>query len=136
MQDNTITLSVNEDGDDGTTAEIDSVFTRFNEFLNRSEYIHANHTLASRDKLGFYRTIPKKVGNFMGTAKSAAKLTKDFLVPGSDSETLIIAPAIMDIGFSFPIGLTPEQTLAFRMRGHALLQHYVVMAALTDKQMI
>jgi hypothetical protein len=136
MQPNSITLSVNTDNDDGTTAEVDSVFTRFEEFQNRSEYIHSNHTLSVRNKLGFYRTTPKKNGNFVGVAKSAFKVTKDHEVDGVDATTSNVAPAIVDVGFSFPLGMTPAQTLEMRMTAAAMILDDSVMVPLTDQLMV
>lgn len=136
MQSNLITLAVDVDNDGGTTAAVDSVFTRFDEYQNRSEYIHANHSVAVRDKLGFYRTFPKANGNFRGTQKCAVKFTKDYAIAGVDSETSLIRPAIGETGFSIPVGLTPAQTLEFRMRMVAILLNDAVMVPLMDQLMI
>jgi hypothetical protein len=136
MLDNVITLSVDLDNDGGTTAAVDSIFSRFDEYQNRSEYIHEDHTLALRDKLGFYRTLPKQSGNFKGTAKSAIKFTRDQAVAGVDSTTTIVAPGIVDIGFSFPIGMTAAQMLELRMRAVALLLDDNIMVPLTGQLMV
>lgn len=136
MQSEEITLSVNTDNDDGTTAAVDKVFSRYDEYQNRSEYISENHSVASRDKLGLYRTFPKANGNFRGTAKSAVKFTKDFSVEGVDATTTLTVPAIAEVGFSFPVGLTAAQTLEFRMGLVALLQDDTVMVPLTDQLMV
>jgi hypothetical protein len=133
---NQITLEVNDDNDDGTTALVENIFQRFEEYLNRSEYIHTNHTIALRDKLGFYRTPPKTNGNFRGTAKSAAKFTKDFEVAGVDSSTTLTVPAIIEISQSLPVGLTPAQTLELRMRMVALILMDAIMAPLSDQLMV
>lgn len=136
MQPNSITLSVDTDNDGGTTAAVDAIFTRFEEFQNRAEYIHEDHTLALRDKLGLYRTPPKQSGNFKGTAKTAVKFTRDYSVAGVDATTTMIAPGIIDIGFSLPIGMTPAQTLELRMRAVAMLLDDTVMVPLTNQQMV
>lgn len=136
MLSNTITLAVDDNNDGGTTPTIEHIYSRFDEYQNRSEYIHANHTVATRDKLGFYRTFPKTNGNFRGTQKCAVKLTKDYSVDGVDAETTLVRPAIGEIGFSFPVGLTPTQTLEFRMRLVAVLLDDSVMGPLTDQLMI
>lgn len=136
MLPNTITLAVDDNNDGGTTPTIEHIYSRFDEYQNRSEYIHANHTVATRDKLGFYRTFPKTNGNFRGTQKCAIKLTKDYSVDGVDTETTLIRPAIGEIGFSFPVGLTPAQTLEFRMRLVAVILDDSVMGPLTDQLMI
>lgn len=136
MQPNSITLSVNDDNDDGTTAEVEVVFARFDEYQNRSEYISDAHTVASRDKLGFYRTFPKPSGNFRGTAKSAVKITKDFSVAGVDATTTLIIPAIIDVGFSFPVGTTAAERLELRMRMVAALLDDTIMVPLIDQLMV
>lgn len=133
MQPNTITLAVNADNDDGTTPAVSHVYSRYDEYQNRSEYIDADHTLGSRDKLGLYRTFPKPTGNFKGVAKSAVKFTKDYSVEGQDSTTSIVAPGIIDIGFSFPVGLTAAETLELRMRAVAMLMDDTIMVPLTDQ---
>jgi hypothetical protein len=136
MQSNTITLSVDVDNDGGSTAAVDKVFTRFDEYQNRSEYISGDHSLAARDKLSLYRTLPKTAGNFKGVAKSAVKFTQDYSVEGVDSTTTNVAPGIVDINFSFPVGMTPAQTLEMRMRAVALLLDDDVMAPLCDTLMV
>jgi len=133
MQPNTITLAVNHDNDDGTTAAVSHVLTRYDEYQNRTEYIDEDHTLSLRNKVGLYRTFPKTSGNFKGVAKSAIKFTQDYSVDGVDSTTSIVAPGIIDIGFSFPVGMTPAQTLELRMRAVALLSDEATMAPLTDQ---
>lgn len=135
MQPNVITLPVNEDGDNGTTPAVDHIFNRYDEYQNRSEYISGSHTLALRDKLGLYRTTPKASGNFRGTAKSAVKFTRDFSVAGVDASTTIVAPAIVEVSFSFPVGMTPAETMVMRQCAVAMLDHSVI-AELTDKLMV
>lgn len=136
MQPNTITLSVDDDNDGGTTAAVDILYTRFDEYQNRSEYISEHHLINLRDKVGLYRTFPKVSGNFKGMAKSAIKFTHDILVPGVDSSTGVTAPAIIDVNFSFPVGITASKALELRMRAVAFLSDDSVMIPLIDQQMI
>lgn len=136
MQGNTITLMVNDDHDDGTTPLVENVYTRFDEYQNRTVYIHEDHTVALRNILGLYRSFPKANGNFRGTAKSAVKMTQDFAVDGVDSETSIIVPGIINVEFSFPLGLTAAQTLEMRMRMVTLMNLDTVMVPLTDQLMV
>lgn len=133
MLPNQIVLAVNELNDDGTVPEVIRNYSRYIEHLNRSEYISDDHTLAVRDKLGFYRTFQKKVGNFAGVAKAAAKITSDYSVVGNDSIATFIAPGIIDIGFSLPVGMTPVQIRALRMRAAALLCNEIVMVPLAEQ---
>jgi len=136
MQANELTISVNVDNDDGTTALVDKLFTRFDEFQNRSEYIAATHTLGMRDKLGLYRTFPKESGNFKGVAKSAIKVTRDYEVPGKDSTTTVVAPSIVNVEYNNPVGMTPAQTLEMRMTAIAIQLDDVIMIALNDQLMV
>jgi hypothetical protein len=131
MQPNDFTLSVDEENDD--TGLVDQDYTRHEEYLNRSIYIGENHSLSARDTISFYRTPPKPNGNFKGVGKSAFKLSEDFTVVGVDSETTLTSPAIMEVSFSIPVGLTPAQTLAFRQRGLSLLDDDALVAALIDQ---
>jgi hypothetical protein len=136
MQPNEIILAVDEDNDGGTTAAVEHTYSRSNYFQNKSEYISETHTLSSRDKLALYRTLPKRSGNFLGMAKTAIKFTQDISVAGVDSTTLVVAPGIVDVAFSMPVGVTSAQSLALRMRAVALLLDDDVMSALVDQQMV
>lgn len=136
MLSETITLAVDVDNDGGTTAAVVEVFSRFDEYQNRSEYISADHSVAVKDKLGFYRTFPKANGNFRGTSKCAVKFTKDHSVAGVDSSTSLIRPAIAEVSFSLPVGMTPAQTLELRMRLVAALSDDDIMVPLMDQLMI
>jgi len=136
MLDNTISIDVNHDNDDGTTGLQTIEFSRFEEFQNRSVYIASNHTLASRNLLTFFRTQPKQSGNFRGVAKSAVKLTEDFLVDGVDATTANVSPGIIEIGFSFPVGMTDAQILDLRMRAAALLLMDDFLTPLTTQLMV
>lgn len=136
MQPNEITLDVNHDNDDGTTATQQIIYTRFDEYQNRSEYISDAHVIALRDKVALYRTFPKATGNFAGTAKSAVKFTRDYEVPGNDVETTIIVPGIINIGFSLPVGVSGEDSLGFRMLAATMLLNDDIMIPLTDQLMV
>jgi len=133
MQPDSITLSVNADNDDGTTPDVDIVYSRYDEYQNRSVYIAADHSLSVRNTMGFYRTFPKPSGNFLGVAKSAIKFTQDYVVPGADSTTTITAPGLAEVNFSLPVGITPAQTLALAMRVAAAIVQSAILAPLTDQ---
>ncbi len=134
MQPGSITLSV-DTLNDGTTI-VDNVYSRFEEFANRAIYIGANHQLDDRDTLSMYRTFPKANANFKGVAKSAVKFTKDFSVAGVDSSTTVTAPAIIDVSFSIPVGLTEAQLVVLRQRVLALLDNDVIMGPLNAQLMV
>jgi hypothetical protein len=134
MQPNTISLDVDTLND--TAAVVTEVYTRFEEYLNRSKYIGENHSLASRDELTLYRTFPKQAGNFKGVGKSAVKFAVDITVPGVDASTTLTSPIIMEISFSVPVGALPADVLLARQRGLALLDLDSVMAPLNDGLMV
>lgn len=136
-QPNVMTFSVNTDNDDGTTPAVDITYTRYDgSHQNRSIYIASGHTVASRNLLTLYRTPPKPSGNFRGVAKSAVKVTQDFIVPGVDATTENVSPGLVDIGFNFPVGLTPAQNKELRMRAAAIISDDDVMVPLTDQLMV
>lgn len=133
MQPNTINLDVDYLNNASTTAE---AYERFEEFQNRSIYIGANHSPALRDTISMYRSFPTKNGNFNGTQKTAVKLTLDVSVPGVDSETTLIAPAIVEVSFSVPVGVTQAEILKIRQRAIALLDLDTVMDPLNYQLMV
>jgi len=129
MLDGTITISVDVANDANL---VDAVFTRQDEFQNRSKYKSANHSLISRDTLDFYRTYPKKSGNFNGTAKSSLKFTRDRTVNGVDATTEVVAPEIVEISFSLPVGITNANLVELRQRVVALLDDDSIMDRLNE----
>jgi len=129
MLDNTITLPV-DILNNGTPTN--RVYTRYQEFLDRSVYKGPAHTLSNRDTLGFYRTPIKANGANNGTAKSAGKLTQDITVPGKVASTDVVLPMIGNFDFSIPVGATAAQTLEFRQRLIAVLDH-ALSAQLVDQ---
>lgn len=132
---NTISIDVNHDNDNGTTPAITEVFDRYEEYLNRSVYVHSAHTLGAKDILSFYRTQPKPAGTFKGMAKTAVKFTKDLTVADSAGGT-ITAPAIVQVSFSIPVGATDEEKLLLRQRVVALLCEDAIMTELQNKLMV
>lgn len=112
MLDNTITLSVDPENDGGP---VNQVFTRIEEYQNRSVYKGPNHSFVNRDTLSFYRTPPKKSGIFNGTLKTAQKFSTDITVATSDGGTTVL-PLIGQVDFSVPIGATAAQCMALRQR--------------------
>lgn len=129
MLDNTITLSVDKLN---TGSPTDVIFTRYEEFQNRSMYKSPDHSLISRDTLGFYRTMPKKSGNFNGVAKSSLKFTIDKTVDGVDTTTENVAPQIGEISFSLPIGFSAAEAMELRQRMIAALDDDDLLAALSE----
>jgi hypothetical protein len=136
MLDNTITLNVNEDNDDGTTAAISYPFSRYEEYLNRSTYIHGGHSPVSRDLMAFYRTFPKVSGNFRGVSKSSVKFTTDVVVPGVDGVAQLTAPIIIEFNISVPVGASNAAVRIGRQKLVAILSNDSVMDALNITLMV
>jgi len=133
MQPNEITLAVDE-ANDSTT--VDHVFTRYEEYLNRSVYIDEDHTVASKNTMGFYRTFPKVNGNFRGVSKAAIKFSRDISVDGVDSETTLVAPIIIELGVSLPVGVTSADMLKARQTMIAALDYDAIMDPLMEQLMV
>lgn len=132
MQPNEIILAVDLEN---TAVLTNQTYTRFEEYLNRATYIGEGHSLSARNTLSFYRTLPRTSGNFRGTAKTAVKFSRDISVLGVDG-TAVIAPQIIEVSFSNPVGVTPAQSLEFRQKGVALLDRDDIMAALNNLLMV
>jgi hypothetical protein len=133
MQSEEITLAVDELNDANT---VNHVYSRFEEYQNRSVYIHSGHSLEARDTLSFYRTFPKVSGNFKGMAKSAVKFSQDVEVAGVDGVSTLTSPIIVEVSFSVPVGATQAEQLIARQRAIALLDDDTIMVKLNDQLMV
>jgi hypothetical protein len=124
MLENLITLHV--DHENNATLS-DEVYRRYDTSIaNKTVYVLQDlHSLLKRFTMSVFRTPPKRVGNFKGTAKSAVKFTQDIDVPGVDSTTTLTVPLIAEASFSLPLGCTSEQALAARQRLIAYLDNEV-----------
>lgn len=132
MQPNVITLAV-DILNSGTTTN--QSYSRFEEAANRSTYVGATHSPASRDTLSLYRTPAKKTGNYLGSTKSAAKFSEDVVVVdamGNDS----VQPVILEVSWSVPVGVPAAKTKEIRQRAVALLDDDAIMSDLNDRGMI
>jgi len=125
MLDNTITLPVDVAGN-GTF--VDKVYTRDEEYLNRAVYTGPGHTLSLRNTLSTYRTKPKKSGNFNGVGKAEFKFTQDYVVPGVDLSTSLVAATLIDVSTSFPVGISAANAMDMRQRAIAFLDHQIAIA--------
>lgn len=134
MQPNEITLSVDEQNDG--VDPVNHVFSRFEQYQNRSTYVGPAHALTSRNTLGFYRTFPKPSGNFKGVAKTSLKFTKDLAVDGVDGVSTITSPIITEVSFSIPVGATAAEILIARQKLISLLDSDAVMAPLNESLMV
>jgi hypothetical protein len=133
MQDNIITLAVDELNNDST---VDYDFTRYEEYQNRSVYIGEDHDLASRDTLSLYRTLPKVSGNYKGNAKSTLKFSKDYAVDGVDGVATLTAPVIAEVSFSVPVGVSAADRMIIRQRIIAILDDDTFMESLMSQLMV
>lgn len=127
MLDNTISLTVDVANDGETTADETQVYSRHEEYLNRSVYIGEDHSLAAPHTLSWYRTQPKANGNFLGMAKSAFKISQCLSVPGADGVSNVNAPLIAEVSFAVPVGTTASQVVEMRQRLVALLDDDTLM---------
>lgn len=132
MQADSITIPVDA-ANSGTTT--DEIYTRVDYVSGRSEYHGPNFEMDAREKLNFYRTLPKVNGNYKGSAKTSFKFTKDREVTSVDGST-ISAPSIIEVSFSFPVGMTDAQMTEDRQRALALLDMDSVMDALHEHQRV
>lgn len=111
MQPNTITLAVDVTN---TSTPVDQEYSRTEEQLNRSTYRGPGNTLQSRNILQFYRTPPKRSGNYLGSAKVALKFTQDVSVPNADGSGNVVSPLIAEVAMSIPVGTSTAEMLAIR----------------------
>lgn len=129
MQDNTITLVVDEANDGSTTADVNHVYERFDTFSTRSVFNHTNHSPDLRDFLTFYRTPAKRSGNSRGKQRSSVKFTVDVAVPGVDGVD-IIETSFVEVNLSFPLGVSDEFMKKQRQRAVSILDSEAVMVQL------
>lgn len=134
MLPNEITLAVDEENDG--VGPVNHVYSRYDEYQNRSVYISADHSTEARDTLTFYRTPPKVNGNFRGVSKVAMKFSCETSVTGVDGVSNVIAPVIIELSCSLPVGVTAAEKLIARQRAIALLDRDDVMDPLFDALMI
>lgn len=133
MQSDQIVLAVDAANDSNPANE---TFSRYQEFENRSVYIGPGHLPEARNMLALYRTFPTRVGNFKGVLKTSVKLTKDMEVAGVDSSTAITSPAILELSFSVPVGVTAANLVHLRQTALALLDDDTFMNSLNIQQVI
>jgi len=127
-QPESITLTVDEANDGGTTVDVDYTYENLTRYPYRSNYIHSTqHAVDSRDQLNFYSTEPKAVGNFKGVQRSSFKFTRDIEVSGVDSSTTLTSPIIVEVKFSIPVGALDAEVLIQRQKAIALLDSDTIM---------
>lgn len=128
--DQTITITVDETNDGATTADVDHVYERYQEFDTRSVYHFSGHEPDSRDMLSFYRTPAKRNGNDRGSQKTSFKFTKDVIVTGVDGSD-IVKTQYYELNCSIPLGVDEAERILQRQRVVALADDDDIMEKLT-----
>lgn len=116
MLDNTIVMTL---PNGGTPVNVN--ITRIDVLQNRSVYHEPTHSTTMRKTVGFYRTLPKRSGDFLGVAKSAVKSTLDMTVANAKGEP-VVSPMIGEISFSIPIGAVEADIDSLLDRLEALIK--------------
>lgn len=128
MQDNTITLAV--DVANNATL-VDKAFVRYLEEPSKTTYRGPGDTLVERNQMVFFRTPPKRTGNYLGSAKSGVKFTRDVTVAQADGNDTK-APLIVEVSFSLPVGTTAAVSKEMRQTALAILDREDVIGKLVD----
>lgn len=115
---------------------VSQLFQSYDRYQNRSIYIGSGHNPLSRNTVTFYRSFPTRIGNFLGTAKSSVKFTRDISVPGANGSTTNTAPMIAEVNFAFPSGATAAQMREARQQLIALLDRDDIMVPLNEQLMV
>jgi|FLTM01.1.fsa_nt_gi hypothetical protein len=78
----------------------------------KATYIDAdNHSTTERHTMDLYRTPSTPSGNNLGTRRFALKFTDDFTVSDAEGND-VVRPAITQVSFAIPEGLTEAQCRA------------------------
>jgi hypothetical protein len=130
MQDQILTLVVDPANDSNNVNE---AYRRYssNE-LNRTLYIGPDHTTVMRNTLTLLRTPAKRNGRSFGVDKATFKFTQDVLVPTTTPDVDMVAPAIVEVAFSLPVGATPEDAMHLRQRAIAVLDNDTIVSPLHE----
>lgn len=111
---------------------VNKIYNRYESIPNRTVYTGPGHTLLKKDTITFYKTSPKRAGNFNGVARTAIKVTQDETIPGYDATTSISSPLIFDLSFGIPVGVTTPTIKEVRQRVIAILDNDALMARLME----
>jgi hypothetical protein len=129
MQPNTITLAVDVANN---ATPVNQEYVRNEETINRSTYRGPGGTLQSRNIMQFYRTAPKRSGDYLGSAKVTVKFTVDVSVPNASGSGEVVSPQIGEINLSIPVGTTAVEMLALRQHLIAVLDRDDLMGPLSE----
>lgn len=97
-------------------------FKRHIQELNRTVYTGPNYSVANPNTMTVYRTPAKRSGSYLGSSKSAIKLSSQVSVMNAEG-VQVPAAMIGECSFSIPVGVTPEVALALRQRLIAAIDH-------------
>jgi hypothetical protein len=111
MQPNTIAYTYDHDNDGGSTAAVAVTLTRHAEELHKSTYRTADHSPTNPDTMSFFRTLPKRSGDFLGVERVAVKRTRTETVESAAGlETK--AASNIEVAINLPVGLTVAEKTA------------------------
>lgn len=111
-------------------------YVRYTDSETRAVFIGAAHLPEARDMITLYRTEPTKSGNFKGVKKTACKFTLDQTVDGVDGTSQLTVPAIVDVSFSLPVGMTDAAMEHIRQKVIGLLDDSTTMWKINAQQLI
>lgn len=80
----------------------------------KSLYKLPGHSYAAKNQLQCFANEPKPSGNFMGTRRTSVKYTHGVTVAGRDLSTSVVAPIIVELSCSIPVGVSDEDAIAAR----------------------
>lgn len=129
MQDQTIVLAVDYDGNDVTSNE---TWSNFDRLTNKSIYHSDAHTPILRDEMDLYRTMPKETASYYGTQKAAIKFSSDEVVSTPDGSTTR-SPGILQLSGSRPVGFSDAGWAKLLERVRAAIQHEDFLVRLFSK---
>lgn len=108
-------ISVPVDVLNNGTAETQSFKRMTLDGPNKTTYVGPGHSVIAPNLVTLYRTPAKRSGNYLGSSKSAIKLSETISVNSVDGQQ-IPAALICECSFSVPVGATAAQTLALRQK--------------------
>lgn len=84
----------------------DTVWTRYAEQANRTDYKGPGHTTTNRQLMQLYRTFAKRNGEVLGSRKASVKFTTDMDVDNASGTGTVKLPCIVEYSVSIPEGAT------------------------------
>lgn len=94
---------------------------------NRSTYRGESSTLQSRDLIQIYATQARPGKGTLGASRQYVKTTRDVSVPNAAGDGNVVMPAIVNVEFSLPTGVTGEFVTELRQVAVAMLNNDAIM---------